>query len=40
MKWTPRRGSIPAWLANTVNTSGLYDILWAIEARAQDLNWQ
>ena len=38
--YTDPAGSIPAWLANTVNTSGLYDILWAIEARAQDLSWQ
>nr|WP_041420261.1 START domain-containing protein [Shewanella violacea] len=38
--YTDPAGSIPAWLANTFNTSGLYDILWAIEARAQDLSWQ
>ncbi|AQS38702.1 polyketide cyclase / dehydrase family protein [Shewanella psychrophila] len=38
--YTDLGGSIPAWLANSANTSGLYDILWAIEARAQDLNWQ
>lgn len=38
--YTDPGGSIPAWLANKANTSGLFDILAAIEARAKDLSWQ
>lgn len=38
--YTDPGGSIPAWLANKANTSGLYEILSAIETRAQDLSWQ
>ncbi|SHH96312.1 START domain-containing protein [Ferrimonas marina] len=38
--YTDPGGSIPAWLANRANTVGLYDILKAVERRAQDLSWQ
>ncbi|GAA4871651.1 START domain-containing protein [Ferrimonas pelagia] len=38
--YTDPGGSIPAWLANKANTIGLYDILKAVEKRAQDLSWQ
>ncbi len=38
--YTNPGGKIPTWLANKANTSGLYDIIKAVEKRAQDLSWQ
>ncbi|WP_256717964.1 START domain-containing protein [Shewanella sp. UCD-KL12] len=38
--YTDPGGSIPSWLANKANRSGLYDIVFAIEKRAQDKSWQ
>lgn len=38
--YTDPSGRIPTWLANKVNKSALYDVLFAIEKRALDLSWQ
>ncbi|NRB40374.1 MAG: cyclase [Pseudomonadales bacterium] len=38
--YTDPGGRIPKWLANKVNKTALYDVLFAIEKRAQDLSWQ
>ena len=38
--YTDPGGRIPNWLANKVNKSALYDVLFAIEKRALDLSWQ
>lgn len=38
--YTDPGGRIPKWLANKVNKSALYDVLFAIEERALDLSWQ
>lgn len=36
--YTDPGGKIPGWLANQANTVGLYDVLKAVEKRAQRLN--
>ncbi|GAA5189875.1 START domain-containing protein [Ferrimonas gelatinilytica] len=38
--YTNPGGKIPTWLANKANTSGLFDVIKAVEKRAQDLSWQ